>query len=283
MKKVLFATSALVASAGFAAADVSFSGKGAAGVASYQGGDVTSYAEAELDITFSGQTDNGLTFGATVDLNSGTDFDVDDGFSSNSGSGSLGTVFISGAMGTLTFDPNGIDDLYDDDDGINHHDISYSYSAGGLSFAVTAEVNGGAPASDVSATLSYSMDGLSFSVTGNDASGTTGGAVVAIGYTVNDMLSLSLSHDMPDVGDDVTEVGANIDFGNGLTVGLSADTADAWDVSVGYTTGAISLAAATDESDEWSASGSYNLGGGASIVAGANHEDTTYLGVAFSF
>ena len=283
MKKVLFATSALVASAGFAAADVSFSGNGAAGVASYKGGDVTSYAEAELDITFSGQTDNGLTFGATVDLNSGTDFDVDDGFSSNPGTGGLGTVFISGAMGTLTFDPNGIDDLYDDDDGVNHHDLSYSYSAGALSFTVTAEVSGGVPASDVSASLSYSMDGLSFSVTGNDATGDHGGAVVAIGYTVNDMLSLSLSHDMPDVGDDVTEVGASIDFGNGLTVGLSADTADAWDVSVGYTTGAISLAAATDESDNWSASGSYALGGGASIVAGANHEDTTYLGVAFSF
>jgi outer membrane protein OmpU len=291
MKKVLFATTALVLSAGFASADVSFSGNASAGIArdgngghGYAAGELYSYAEAELDIAFSGSTDNGLTFGASMDLNVGTGFDLgDDEFDVNTGEASLGSVYISGAMGTLTFDPNGIDDLYDDD---NTHDISYSYSAGGLSFSATAEVAGGstAPHSDVSVSVGYSMDGLSFTVTGNDANTSQGGTIIAIGYTVNDMLSLSLSHDMPaDGSDDVTKIGANIDLGNGLTMGLSADTADDWDVSVGYTAGAISLAASTDEADAWEVTGAYALGGGASVVAGANAADSAHLGVAFSF
>ncbi|MBF9044548.1 porin [Rhodobacterales bacterium HKCCE4037] len=104
MKKVLFATTALVASAGFAYADVSLSGSAQMGV---QGGeefdaDVPGIVDQEtqfvqdIDVTFtlSGETDGGLTFGAAVDL--------------DESAGSVGTddagvaIFISGDFGTLT-------------------------------------------------------------------------------------------------------------------------------------------------------------------------------------
>ena len=69
MKKVLFATSALVASTGFAAADVSISGYAEMGIVGGSDGAVTQFHQ-DIDVTFSmsGTTDNGLTFGAAVDL-----------------------------------------------------------------------------------------------------------------------------------------------------------------------------------------------------------------------
>jgi hypothetical protein len=71
MKKVLFATTALVATAGVASADIALSGSAQMGI---QGGnntanDTTQFVQ-DIDITFtmSGTADNGTTFGAAIDL-----------------------------------------------------------------------------------------------------------------------------------------------------------------------------------------------------------------------
>jgi outer membrane protein OmpU len=95
MKKVLFATTALVATAGVASADVTVSGYAEMGIA---GGDaMETQFHQDIDVTFSlsGTTDNGLTFGAAVDIDersAGSDPADDDGVA----------VFISGNFGTLT-------------------------------------------------------------------------------------------------------------------------------------------------------------------------------------
>lgn len=65
MKKILFATTALVASAGVAAADVSFSGYARMGAA--DNGTVNGlYTRIRLQIDMSTEADNGLTFGARL-------------------------------------------------------------------------------------------------------------------------------------------------------------------------------------------------------------------------
>ncbi len=133
MKKVLFATTALIASAGIASAQgVAISGSAEMGIA---GGDRYSPSDAQffqdIDVTFtmSGETDNGLTFGASVDLDEswqGSDETLDetvlgvdlngDGDTTDtavplgSGNGALANnfddggvaIFISGDFGTLT-------------------------------------------------------------------------------------------------------------------------------------------------------------------------------------
>jgi outer membrane protein OmpU len=68
MKKVLFATTALVATAGVASADVALSGSAEMGI--YGGTDMETQFHTDIDVTFtmSGTTDNGLTFGASIDL-----------------------------------------------------------------------------------------------------------------------------------------------------------------------------------------------------------------------
>ncbi|RMH39212.1 MAG: porin, partial [Alphaproteobacteria bacterium] len=68
MKKVLFATTALVATAGVAAADVSISGYAEMGVIGGTGMDAQFHTDIDATFSMSGTTDNGLTFGASVDL-----------------------------------------------------------------------------------------------------------------------------------------------------------------------------------------------------------------------
>ncbi len=136
MKKVLFATTALVASAGMAAADahtgVSLSGSAEIGIVggSRYADEVQFHSDIDVKFSLSGETDNGLTFGATIDLDEvgddctpgrsetslGTDLDGDavlesgvslcvggDPISENFNNGTEElSVFISGNFGTIT-------------------------------------------------------------------------------------------------------------------------------------------------------------------------------------
>jgi outer membrane protein OmpU len=69
MKKVLFATTALVATAGVASADIALSGVAQMGIQGGSGNATTQFVQ-DIDITFtmSGTADNGTTFGAAIDL-----------------------------------------------------------------------------------------------------------------------------------------------------------------------------------------------------------------------
>ena len=66
MKKILFATTALVATAGMAAAEVSFSGYGRFGALENFAGTSGVYSRIRLQIDMSTEADNGLTFGARL-------------------------------------------------------------------------------------------------------------------------------------------------------------------------------------------------------------------------
>ena len=106
MKKALFATTALVAFAGAASAEVSISGWAEMGIVggdrfgSTTGGATIPLAtqywnDVDIEFTLSGESDSGISFGARVDLdeagNLGRVYD-------NQGT----SVFISGSFGTLT-------------------------------------------------------------------------------------------------------------------------------------------------------------------------------------
>ncbi|MGB3553952.1 MAG: porin [Jannaschia sp.] len=136
MKKILLASTALVAFAGAAAAEVTLSGNAEMGLIIGDGGvaatdnDIEFHTDIDVTFTMSGETDNGLTFGATIDLDEsdgsnsaqgtatvdagpdgifGTpdDFIITPGTSGSSGAFSNRsqggeTIFISGGFGTLT-------------------------------------------------------------------------------------------------------------------------------------------------------------------------------------
>jgi outer membrane protein OmpU len=95
MKKLLIASTALVATAGMAAADITMSGYAEIGMRD-AGGVVGMEMHSDMDIGFklSGASDNGLTFGASIDLD-----EVSGGIASTGGPHA---VHVSGAFGTLT-------------------------------------------------------------------------------------------------------------------------------------------------------------------------------------
>lgn len=73
---------------------------------------------------------------------------------------------------------------------------------------------------------------------------------------------------------------------SGLTVGAgwnSIEDGDQWRINGSYTMDAITVSASTDEGEDWEVTGSYDLGSGASIVAGVNYTEDAYVGVSFSF
>ena len=82
MKKILFATTALVASAGFAAAEVQISGNAEMGIAKYGDDFVTTtsidegaavfVSNVDIDFALRGESDNGISFGADIDLDEAT-------------------------------------------------------------------------------------------------------------------------------------------------------------------------------------------------------------------
>lgn len=151
MKNVLFATTALIATAGFASAEVSLSGSAELGI---KGGDQgivhvagqnndTHEADQfhnDIDITFtmSGESDNGITFGATIDADEFANGFGADGNTSHS-------AFISGDFGTLTMgDTDGAldkavagNDLIGD---ISDASTTYSFVDAGIDGALDGQV-----------------------------------------------------------------------------------------------------------------------------------------------
>jgi outer membrane protein OmpU len=81
MKNILFATTALVATAGIASADVSLSGAANVGIINNgtAGAQDMMYQNISITATGAGETDGGLTFGATLTMRAGDDVDLDVG------------------------------------------------------------------------------------------------------------------------------------------------------------------------------------------------------------
>jgi outer membrane protein OmpU len=295
MKKILFATTALVASAGVAAADISVSGSAAMGLYGDEstptgvgnGGVETAadqsgvYSMMKVVITGSGTADNGMTFGASIDASAGEDYDRGD-FEydgGESGTFGLGAVHVASGGLKITVDQDGIDDLSDDD---NSHDIQIDYSMGDFSVSVTNDIDGDNGVSEFSYKAGFSMAGISVTLSGNDVDDST---AIDLGYTVSDALGLT-AHIDQNGGDQETKVGMSYGMG---AVGLTAsyamyDTADDdWDLGISYSEGAMSVSASTDEESDWELAGSYDLGGGLSAEGGMNADSDYYLGVAMSF
>ena len=305
MKKILLTTTALAAFAGAASADVAITGSAEMGI--YGGSAVSTQFHQDIDVNFSmtGETDNGLSFGATVDL------DENGAFTPNSHGGS--SIFISGGFGTITMgDTDGAMDwalteaanignpgtLGDDED--SHIGYNGSYLDGGYDGQIVRYNN---TFGDFGVAVSVEMDdtgtrdngfalGLRYNI---DLGGTT--VALGLGYqTVN----LTATTDADALG-----FSANATFDNGLKAGIEYtkfDVAgvdmDHFGLGLGYTTGALSLHAnygvydlAVGSNKGYALAVGYDLGGGASILAGYGKSktaggvssDTFSAGLSFSF
>jgi outer membrane protein OmpU len=306
MKKVLFATTALVASAGFASAEVTLSGSAEIGIFDNGTSDAQFFSDLDVKFSLSGETDNGLTFGATIDLDEVGDDDpagipAGDPIGATPNAGDPleeHSVFISGGFGTVTMgDTDGAFDwamtevnlvggsIADDEtehagffdnaglDGANDGQIlRYDYSFGAFAVAASVELDDAGTADDVYAIgLKYDADlggiALGFGLGYQDGGATFG---------------------------DITGVSIDADFGNGFVAGLNysdfSTGNDHLGLGVGYTMDALSIGVNYGEfdtgADGFGIAVNYDLGG-AVVQFGygdsSTGTDTYSLGVAMSF
>lgn len=285
MKKVLFATTALVMSAGFASAQgIELTGGANFGLKDdgTVGGDVFLHSEIDFNIVASGTTDNGLTFGASLDYDEGV------------ASGRDPEVFISGAFGTVTvgavdiatdglglpdlgFDGIGMDDDVEGIRNAGSADVTYAYDVSGLSILVSYGVGmtagNDAAEGDFGILLGYSFG--DFGVEAGYARDNTAGAErdamgLEASYTF-DMLTFTGLYTMAEEdGVDTSGYGLNVAYAlDALTISVSYGDTDV----------------AGDEED-YGIGASYDLGGGLSLagaVGSVDGESVFDLGVNMSF
>ena len=229
MKKVLLTSTALVMTAGVAAAEMSMSagakltygnfgtGHSRAGDAAVNAApsgaavpDAAWSSEADLDIAGSGGGGT-LTYSATLELD-------------ESGEAQGAFTVASGGL-TFVYDANDIGGLVvtgADGEDDNTGDYSVSYSAGGLSASYETDT----ASEDTLINLGYAMGDLTIGLEmeeNNNAAGGDATATTSVGYVMG-----------------------------AATISLSADDADDWDASVAYVSGNTTMTVAADENSIYS-------------------------------
>ena len=295
MKKVLLASTALVLSAGFAAADVSVGGDGRMGII---GGGVDDTAttlvdETELGFTSririsfsaSGETDAGLAFGGSVRVDNYED--------DQATGGTEGSVFIEGTFGKISMgDVSGAPEAAVGDlSGVGLTGLG-DYNE------LTYLSNGDRPA----ARWDYTVADFGIHVSADnpqddDADASDNAYGIAVTYGMGD-ISLGLGLESTDAADHIVG-GVTAAFGD-ATVKAVYGTADDLDfdqygLSLDFVTGATTLTGfwitkdtAGTAVDSYGVGVAYDLGGGASIKAGYvdsdAEDDALYdFGISMSF
>ncbi len=303
MKKILLATTLLSMSAGYAAADITWTGSATAGIAqngtdeggeadpnAYGKGDdeFLSYSSATLAVAFSGATDGGLTFGAALDLTAGVSYALadDDGFDTNGGAFGSPSVFIAGSFGKITFSTDNIDGFDGDETEDGNYDVQYDGTFGPVAVGVLADMDTGLMA--VSAAFSTGALALSADYTQDDVIDDIYN--VSATYTLGMIAITASTDDQSDASLGVAYAGTNgISAGATYNTNTGSDEAS-FDIEAGYTANALSVSASVDNVSganggdaTWTVEASYDLGGGLTIQAGTNYTSDVMVGASMAF
>jgi hypothetical protein len=223
-------------------------------------------------------SDAGVEFGMSTDVSFGNSYSFadDDGFAEEGGTIGAPTLTAKGAFGTLTFADDGIDQLYSD---ATAGDFSYAYTAGDLSFTMVSDVNGSTGV-EWSANAAYTMSGVAMSLT----SDSTESYAASIGYTSGGISgTIDTDYDATALAPEAVNTLTVAYAANGMSIELSADSTDYSSIAVGYSANGLAVNVSTDTDDAWEATTSYDLGGGASFVAGVNYTEDAFAGVDLTF
>jgi outer membrane protein OmpU len=276
MKKVLLATTALTLSAGFASAEVVYSGTGGAGVFGDKGADLSVYSGVDLGFSLSGSSDTGMEFSASIDMGGGKTLDVGDFELDTQDMGTDDNVSVGIDVGgvSISLSQDGVDDLYDDD---KNGDIGITGTMGDLSYSV---VTGLEDDDATSLSVSYSAGAISGSVVSSDEGDAS---TVSVSYEMGD-ITVSAEADTDRDGADTSTVTLAYAMSDGMTVTIE-ESEGTIEASVAYSSGAVSVNVTADDQSNgsWEATMAYDLGGGATFNLGTNQDETTFAGVGFSF
>jgi outer membrane protein OmpU len=290
MKKFLLTTTALVMTAGVAAAEVSLSGTGQVSLSSVNGADNVLNTNLDLNVTISGEAQNGVTFATSLGYDAGVYADYNDDFTNDSNTAGWGTGAPEIAIGyngfTITAQQDGVDNLFDDG---AKEDLGIAGSMGGVSFAVTSDMDD----SDSSYSASYSMGDITASVVGTNAAAVGGSAnKISIAYTMGDLKVTASAQNEAGTAEDDQTVGFSYAM-DAISVSYTTinpgdgDMGDEWDASISYSAGALSASYAMDEADETHLVAEYDLGGATAFFSSTQSDraagDYQAMGINFAF
>lgn len=288
MKNLLLATTALVATAGFAAADVSLSGRATLGAISIAGGDFELESDVDLYITGTTETDGGITLSATVEMEDLGGTNGGFGINDKDGNGNATTtvVSVSGGFGTLTFGNT---------DGALDKNTTEVYRLPGLDY----ELWGSAllmvdnwDAQEI-ARYDFSTNGFNVSLSYADATETFGIGASWTGDLGSTKVNVGLGYE-DGTGYDVWAISLGANFNN---IGVRAAYADhsangeIMNIGVQYSANSLTLGAnylenSTANIDGYTVFARYDLGGGAHVFAQHGERagvEITSFGLNFSF
>ncbi|MEM6619911.1 MAG: porin [Pseudomonadota bacterium] len=320
MKKVLFATTALVASAGMAAADVNLSGSGRFGIVYNEALNGVGQSETKIEkrmtinIDGSGTTDGGLEFGGRIRLRSdendgagteiGNDANVflgNDSFRITVGNtdGAMlnrvgyyqGTVGLTGLqwanvsfnIGNQTFYLN----TYASQGQVSQGVVRLDFNVGGFGISLSTDSTGDNLSNGSEDAIAVSYNFGDWTVAAGYAKNSNNSAVAA---NERDAFSLSAVGSIGDFGvgvgyTDLENVGNKVTLSGSYNFGDTTITAFVARVSMDVA-GTFGFAAGDDSEMEYGIGFTYSLGG--AVLAGGISENYTGntmadLGVRFSF
>jgi len=279
MKKILLASTALVATTGFAAAEMSWTGSANMGMKYSDNGSTTLHNEIDLGMSATGETDGGI--GWKVEM--GLDSNVSD--STTGGGADVGSVSISGDFGTIRmgavdnaatkvgladvgYDLIGLDDAAElgRGGGTEDPDLQWDYSADSIALRVSVD----SKTDDMAAAVSWTSGSLAITVA-HAAEGATSGT---------DATSASISTSVG--GFSVGMMATAASTANQDSTGLSASMPVDGLGTVTFVTSAND----TDAKNSYGVGFSKSLGGGATLKGGygsVNGNDVGDIGIALSF
>ena len=279
MKKILLATTALVATTGFAAAELSWSGSANVGLKYSDNGTTRVHEEIDLGVAATGETDGGISWKVEMGLDSSmTDSTAGaDGVDGGSVAltGDFGTIRVGNVSSAGTtigvvdvgFDALGIDDAAEKGNSAGTGmDVRWTYSMDEISLDATFDTSD----DDMAIAMNWSSGSLAIGVSHSAEGATTGASATAakVGTTIGDFAVVLMA------GSHST---ANFD-----SVGMSASMPVDGLGTVTFVTGSND----TDAKSSWGLGFSKSLGGGATLAGAygsANGNDVADLGISLSF
>ena len=332
MKKILLATTFLVATAGFAAAEISFGGSASMGVArqgdmaavaasgtpaenaaavaavtaaqaafdaesssanqdaldeaiaardafaasaAVAAGPFETYSSVNLAVTFSGDTDNGLTFGADFDMTAGRTYTLGDadGFGDGSGAFGMPTIWVDGAYGKLSVSDDNFDFFDDTNAG---GDVMYEGTFGVFTVGLIADVD----ASEFSTSLAYASGNLAASANFDTYSLWN----VEASYTFKVITATIATDEASNSSVKVAYASGPVTASLQYNTDADAATNDSFDVAVGFANNGMSFDAEYNtDSQNYTVTAGYDLGGGLALEAGTNYTGDVMIGAAMTF
>lgn len=243
MKKVLFATTALVATTGMAAAEVSFGGFGRFGLFYDEGNDPDVRIEQRFRLTATGTTtsDNGLEFEGRIR------FQTDDQSSGASNVANNSAAGFAVSSGGFRLDVGHVSDVIDSGDVVDY----YGYGVGLTSFAEQSSGFGlpvggfGTGDEDVAPTIKLRYTAGDFTVS---ASITDDAEISSTSLSV--VTDTEVADAVADGGDPLASAGGTVLAAGDSLSSTVAESAEEWQIGFGYNFGNYSVGVAFGNEDK---------------------------------